>query len=170
MNPYPLAIFARERLLLDHEVRHAAREDHPHLTREAVLDLADGDTELHQLLLGLVEASPLVAVPVEAGVEEAVATTAAGLELVGEFREHVVDLLPVLLDAARVEPDGLDDSLGDDVAGGALAVLEETGHENSLDVLWGENLSVGAHCCTFSSNFGGDASRIASVCFSIHTR
>ena len=135
MNPYPLAIFARERLLLDREVRHAAREDLPPITREAVLDLADGDTELHQLLLDLVEASPLVAVPVEAGVEEAVATTAAGLELVGEFREHVVDLLPVLLDAARVEPDGMKDALGGDMVGGVLSVLEKTGHKNSLDVL-----------------------------------
>lgn len=32
-NPHPLAILAHEELLLDHEVRHAAWEGHPHLTR-----------------------------------------------------------------------------------------------------------------------------------------
>lgn len=158
-------------LLLDHEVRHASWEDRPHVARQAVLDLADSDAELDELLLGLVEAtSPLVAVPVEAGVEEAVPTTTAGLELVGEFREHVVDLLTALLDAARVEPDSVDDALGHDVVAGVLAVLEEAGLEDGLDVMRGENLSVGAHCSTFSSIFAGDGSRIASVCFFLFTQ
>lgn len=157
-------------LLLDREVRHAARESRPHFTRKAVLDFADGDAELDELLLGLVEAGPLVAVPVEAGVEEAVATTTAGLELVGEFREHVVDLLAVLLDATGVEAHGLDDALGDDVAIGILAVLEQASHEDGLDTLRSENLDIGAHYFTFSSIFGDDAFRVGEHVFFCNTQ
>ncbi len=132
-------------LLLDHEVRHATGEGSPHVARQAVLDLANGDSEQDELLLGLVEACPLIAVPIDACVEEAVAATAACLEIVGEFREHVMDLLTVFLDAAGVKPDGVDDALGDDVVVSVLAILEEAGHEDGFDVLRGENSGVGIH-------------------------
>lgn len=72
-----------------------------------------------------------------------------------------MDLLTVFFDAASVEPDGLEDALGDNVVAGTLIVLEEAGHEDSLDILRGENLSVSAHCFTFSSILGEDASRLS---------
>lgn len=87
-------------------------------------------------------ASPLVAVLVHAGVEEAVATSTAGLELVGKLCEHVVDLLTVLIDAAGVEAHGLDDAFGDDVVADVLAILEETSHEDGLHVLRGKGFGV----------------------------
>ena len=111
-------------------------------------------------------ARPLVAVPVQAGVEEAVATSTAGLEVVGKLREHVVDLLTVFLDAGGVEPNGLDNALGHDVVAGFLAVLEQAVHEDAVHVVSGQNVGVGGHCTTFSSIFGGDASRLSECVFS----
>lgn len=140
------------RLLLHHEVRHPFREGTPHLPREAVLDFADGDAELDELFLSQMHARPLVAVLVYAGVGEAHAASAAGLEIVGEFREHVVNLLTVLLDAAAVEADGVDDTLRHDALGDVLAVLEQTLHEDIVDVIAGQDLGVGSHDKSFSSS------------------
>lgn len=144
-TPRPQMTPAEVKSLLHDEVRHPAREGRPHLPRQAVLDLADGDAELDELLLGLVHARPLVAVLVHAGVEEAVATSAAGLELVGELSQHVVDLLTVLLDAAGVKPDDVDDALGDDVVTGVLAVLEQAGHEDAVHAIGSDDVGVGGH-------------------------
>jgi hypothetical protein len=76
-----------------------------------------------------------------------------------------VDLLTVFFDAASVEPDGLEDT-SDNVVAGVLVVLEEAGHEDSLDMLRGENLGVSAHCFTFSSILGENASRLSGCVFS----
>ena len=48
-----------------------------------------------------------------------------------------MDLLTVFFDAASVEPDSLEDALSDNVVAGVLVVLEEAGHEDSLDMLRG---------------------------------
>lgn len=157
-------------LLLDHEIWHAAREDRPHLTRQEVFDLADGDAELNELLLGLVRARPLVAVLVEAGVEEAPAASAASLERVGELREHVVDLLAVLLDAARVETNGLDDALGQDVVAGVLAVLEQAVHEDDVHAVVGQDVGTCGHYTSFSSISGWVATRKTSRVYSYNTQ
>lgn len=77
-----------------------------------------------------------------------------------------MDLLTVFFDAARVEPDGLEDALNDNVVAGVLVVPEEAGHEDSLDMLRGQNLGVSAHCFTFSSILGEDASRLSECVFS----
>lgn len=103
------------RSLLHYEVRHSSREGAPTLSGEAVLDLVDGDAELDELLLGQVKVRPLAPVPVHASVQEAHAASAADFELVGEFREHVVDLLAVLLDSAGVEADRANDTFGSDI-------------------------------------------------------
>jgi hypothetical protein len=132
--------------LLHHKVRHPTREDIPHLPRQAVLNFADGDAELDELLLGLVHARPLIAVSVHACVEEAVAASAAGLKVVGKLGEHVVDLLTVLLDATRVEPHGLyDDPFGDKVTGGVLAFLEHAVREDGVHKVTGQNVGFGTH-------------------------
>ena len=146
------------KLLLHHEVRRAAWEDRPHLPRKAVLNLADGDAELNELFLGLVHACPLVAVLVHAGVEEAVATSAAGLELVREFREHVVNLLTVSFDAARMESDGSHDALCDDVAGSVFAVLEEAVQEDGVDEITSQGVRISGHD-SLSPHSGGRPNR-----------
>lgn len=146
------------KLLLHREVRHASREGRPHLPRETVLDLADGDAELNELLLGLVHARPLVAVLVHAGVEKAVAASSAGLELIREFREHVVDLLTMFLDTAVVEADGQRDAFGNDVAGSVFTVLEQAVQEDGVDKIASQGVSVGGHDF-LSPHLGGRPNR-----------
>lgn len=90
--------------LADDVVRHAARQNRPHLSRHLTLNLTDPDAKLKELLHVLMEASPLVAVLVVTGVEERPATTAGLLELVGKLVQHRFDLGPVAFQALGMKP------------------------------------------------------------------
>ena len=125
-------------VLADDEVRHAARQNRPHLPRHLVLHLADADAELEELLHALMEASPLVAVLVVAGVEERPATTTGLLELVGEFVQHRLDLGLVALETLGMKLD-TNDALGLDVFASILTVTEQAVHEDGVDPLGVEN-------------------------------
>ena len=139
-------------VLADDEVRHATRQNRPHLPRHLVLDLADADAELKELLHALMETGPLVAVLVVAGVEKRPAATAGLLELVGEFVQHGFDLSLVVLETLGMKPDVPDDAFGLDVVAGVLAVSEKTVGEDGVYPFGVEN-SLRAHSSILLSRF-----------------
>lgn len=148
--------FYRERRsqLADDEVRHATRQDRPHLPRHLVPDLADADAELEELLHSLMETRPLVAVLIVAGVEKRPTATAGLLELVGELGQHRLDLGLVALETLGMKFNVPDDTFGLDVVVGVLAVSEETVGEDGVDPFGVEN-SLRAHCfVSFSVEVG----------------
>jgi len=136
---------SRGRLLHDDEVRHATWKNRPQASWREEFDFFDGHAERNQLLHCLVQSSPLVAVPVETGVGEAVATSAIGLELVGEFSEHVVNLLAVIFDALRVENDRVHNAFTGNVIGRVLFIFEEAVQKDFAHTICCKNTSVSAH-------------------------
>ena len=139
-------------VLADDEVRHATWQNRPHLPRHLVLDLADADAELKELLHALMETGPQIAVLVVAGVEKRPATTAGLLELVGELVQHGFDLGLVALETLGMKPDVPDDAFGLDVVAGVLAVSEETVGEDGVYPFGVEN-SLSAHSSTLLSRY-----------------
>ena len=129
-----------ELVLVDDVVRHATGQSQPHLPRQLGLNLADPNAELEELLHALMKARPLIAVLVVAGIQERPSATAGLLELVGKLVQHRLDLGLVAFQTLGVKPDGRGNALGFDVLAGILAVLEQTVHEDCVDLL-------GVECC-----------------------
>lgn len=132
-------------VVVDDVVGHAAWQCTPHLARHQARDLAGGQAELEELLHPLMEAGPLVAVAVVAGVEERHPAAPRLLELVRQLVEHRGDFRLVLVDAAGMEADVAGDAGGRGVLAVVLTVLEQAGEENLLDALGGQNTGCLTH-------------------------
>lgn len=110
--------------LVDDVVRHTTGQSRPHLPRQLGLDSTDPNAKLEELLHTLMQACPLVAVPIIAGLEERPATTTGLLEFVGELIQHRFDLDLVALQTLGMKSDNLLDALCFDVLVGVLVVFE----------------------------------------------
>ncbi len=133
-----------------HVVGHTTGQNCPQLARSHALDLADGHAQHEELIHGPVEACPLVAVAVVAGVEEA----PAFLELLGKLGQHHGDQVAVLLEPTGMETDGHLDALDLDAAFGHLSfrdliILVQAVHEDLLNGCRAEDHDV-FHCLTSS--------------------
>lgn len=129
---------------MNDDVGHAAGHCCPHFAGHQIRCDAGGDAELEELFHRAMEARPLVAVLVVAGVQEAPATaTTRGffLELRGQFGEHGDDVVALLGDAAGMEADVRRDAGGGQIGFLRLVVLEQAVHEGLFDPLGVENIA-----------------------------
>jgi hypothetical protein len=111
-------------------VRHAPGKTGPHTTWQQSFHLADCDAELEKLFHPHLLACPMIAVLVEAGIEEGHSTSTGPLEGIGKLIEKCFDLLPVPLKSLGMKPDGPDDPLSDDTIACVFPVAKKTVPEN----------------------------------------
>ncbi len=117
----------------DENVGQAAGQRSPRLARIRVLDLADADTELEELLHALMEPRPLVAVAIFAGVEEGL--PGVRTERIRELRQEGFDLGTMALETFGVEADGGHEAFCGHMVGRILSLTEEAVEEDLFDLL-----------------------------------
>ena len=116
-------------MLADYVVGHSSREQFPHLTWSEKFCLPDSHSQKEQLFHRLVEASPLLAVLVIAGIQKRHSSATRLLEIVREFVEHGLDFSFMAFQPSKMESDITSDSFDLDMVDVVITVLEQTVEE-----------------------------------------